>query len=59
MYTCKLMLQYHIEKYQYWSILVNIVSISYRSENPTGLQLGNDYIDVDAEIDCGDQLTLT
>ena len=28
------MLQYRIEKYQYRSILVNIVSISYRSENP-------------------------
>ena len=28
------MLQYCIEKYQYRSILVNIVSISYRSKNP-------------------------
>ena len=27
-----------------------------RSKEPPGLQLGSDYIDVDAKIDCGDRL---
>ena len=30
-----------------------------RSKQSPGLQLGSDYIDVEAEINCGDRLILT
>ena len=39
--------------------LAHVTLSHLRSKESPGLQLGSDYIDVKAEIDCGERLILT